>query len=79
MPSAKAVFHFSVSPTGSPRRIDRTIPAYSRISVTGLSIVWPCQPSTIGRCETPIPRMNLPPERSSTVAASWAIVAGVRE
>ena len=45
----------------SPRRIARTIATYSRISATGLSIVWPCQPSTTGRCETPSPRFRRPP------------------
>ena len=62
----------------SPRRIARTIDAYSRISATGLSIVWPCQPSTTGRCETPRPRFRRPSDSSSIVAAVCAIVAGVR-
>ena len=52
--------------------------AYSRISAAGRSIVCPCQASTTGRCETPIPRFSRPPDSSSMVAAVWAIVAGVR-
>ena len=51
---------------------------YSRISATGRSMVCPCQPSTTGRCETPSPRCNRPPDSSSIVAAVWAIEAGVR-
>jgi hypothetical protein len=51
---------------------------YSFISRTGLSIVWPYQPSTTGRWETPRPRLSRPPDTSSIVAACWAIVAGVR-
>ena len=54
--------HFSPGGGSSPRRIARTIATYSRISATGLSIVWPYQPSTTGRCETPMPRFSRPPE-----------------
>ncbi len=71
--------HFAPAGGSSPRRIARTIAVYSRISVTGLSIVWPCQNSTTGRCETPMPSIIRPPEASWIVAASWAMVAGVRE
>ena len=70
--------HFSPGGGSSPRRIARTMERYSRISDAGLSIVWPCQPSTTGRCETPMPSVKRPPESSSIVAAVWAIVAGVR-
>ena len=56
----------------------RTPAMYSRIWVTGLVIFWPCQFSTVTRCETPSPRTRRPPEYSSIVAAVWAIVAGVR-
>ena len=72
------VGHFSASPTGSPARIERTVLTYSRISATGLSMVWPCQPSTTGRCETPRPSTTRPPDMSAIVAAVCAMVAGVR-
>ena len=77
-PSWKLVCHLSPGGGASPRRIARTIVTYSRISATGLSIVWPCQPSTTGRCDTPSPRFNRAPDSSSIVAAVWAMVAGVR-
>ena len=70
--------HFAPGGGSSPARIARTIVTYSRISLTGLSIVCPCQPSTTGRWETPRPRRRRPPLSSSTVAAVCAIVAGVR-
>ena len=76
--SAKLVCHFSPAGGGSPARIARRMATYSRISATGLSIVWPCQPSTTGRCETPRPRRRRPPDCSCSVAAVIAIVAGVR-
>ena len=48
------------------------------ISRTGLSIVLPYQPSTTGRCETPMPRFSRPPLSSSSVTAVCAMFAGVR-
>ena len=54
------------------------MPAYSRISRSGLSIVCPYQASTAGRWETPRPRIALPPENSSSVANDWAVATGVR-
>ena len=62
----------------SPRRIARTPFRYSRIWETGLVIFWPCQFSTVTRCETPRPSTIRPSEYSSIVAAVCAIVAGVR-
>ena len=62
----------------SPRRIARTPLTYSRIWVTGLTIFWPCQFSTVTRCETPSPSTMRPSEYSSIVAAVCAMVAGVR-
>ena len=76
--SANWLCHLSPAGGASPARIARTIDAYSRISVTGLSIRWPCQYSTTGRWETPC-RVKRPSQRSAIVAVSWAIVAGVRE
>jgi hypothetical protein len=69
------------SPWGgsSPRRIARTQPTYSRISLSGLSIDWPYQLSTTGRCETPSPMIARPPEYSSSVPKDWAVVTGMRE
>ena len=49
-------------------------PTYSRISRSGLSIVWPYQPSTTGRCETPSPATARPPENSSSVANDCAVL-----
>ncbi|CAB4862267.1 unannotated protein [freshwater metagenome] len=66
------------SGTGSPASIARVICVYSRISLTGLRICWPCHCSTTGRWETPSPRTRRPPLASAIVAASIAIVAGVR-
>jgi hypothetical protein len=43
-----------------------------------LSIDWPYQASTTGRCETPSPAIARPPENSSSVANDWAVAAGVR-
>ena len=54
------------------------MPAYSRISRSGLSIVCPYQASTAGRCETPRPMTARPPENSSSVAKDWAVATGVR-
>ncbi len=62
--------HLSPAGGDSPRRIARTMPTYSRISVTGLPIVWPCQNSTTGLCDTPRPRLKRPPEKSAIVADS---------
>ena len=69
------------SPSGgaSPRRIARTMPAYSRICVTGFEISAPNQFSTVTWCETPSPSTIRPPENSSIVAAVCAIATGVRE
>src|SRR5918994_1479855 len=73
----KLVLNFSLSAGGgSPSRIARTVVAYSRISRTGLSIVWPYQFSTVTRCDTPRPRITRPPAISSTVAAIWAVATG---
>jgi hypothetical protein len=52
--------------------------AYSRISTSGLSICWPYQASTTGRCDTPRPAIARPPENSSSVAYDCAAAAGVR-
>ena len=71
------VCHFPPGGGGSPARIAFTISAYSRISASGLSIVCPCQPSTTGRWETPIPSTRRSPEISWIVAAVCAIDAGV--
>ncbi len=68
----------SLSGGGSPRRIARTAPAYSRIWVTGFSIFVPYQFSTVTWCETPMPSTIRPPEYSSIVAAVCAIDTGVR-
>ena len=69
------------SPGGgsSPAKIARRLCTYSRISRTGLSIVWPYQPSTTGRCDTPSPASARPPENSSRVAKDCAVATGVRE
>ena len=69
------------SPSGgvSPRRIARTIEAYSRICVTGLEISESNQFSTVTLCETPRPSTMRPLEYSSIVAAVCAVETGVRE
>ncbi len=69
------------SPSGgvSLRRMARTIEAYSRIWVTGRSILESNQFSTVTWCEMPSPSTMRPSENSSMVAAAWAIAAGVRE
>jgi hypothetical protein len=54
------------------------VPAYSRISCSGLSIRCPYQASTTGLCETPKPATARPPENSSSVANDCAAAAGVR-
>ena len=74
----KRVDHLAPAGGSSPRRMARTISTYSRISLAGASIDWPCHPSTTGRCDTPSPRFNRPCENSLMVAAVWAMVAGVR-
>ena len=69
------------SPEGGswPAKIARSVVTYSRISRTGFSIFWPYQPSTVTRCDTPIPRRRRPFDISSIVAAAWAVATGVRE
>ncbi len=51
---------------------------YSRVRVSGLPYGTPCQPSTTCGPDGPRPRMKRPPERSSSVIAVIAAIAGVR-
>ena len=73
------VWNFELAGGSSPRNMARTAPAYSRISLTGLSIVLPNQFSTVIRCATPRPSTIRPPDSSSMVAAACAVATGVRE
>ena len=50
----------------------------SRVRVSGFEYVTPCSASTCTLWLDPMPRMNRPPDRSSTVAAAIAIVGAVR-
>ena len=51
---------------------------YSRVRASGFSKGIPYQPSTTCGPDTPRPRMNLPPERWSSVMAAIAVAAGWR-
>src|SRR5436309_7474136 len=51
---------------------------YSRVRASGFGNGCPYQPSTTCGPDTPRPRINLPPERWSMVAAVIATAAGVR-
>ena len=71
--------NFSPSGGSVAARIALTMPTYSRVSRSGLSIVCPYQASTTGRCETPRPITARPCENSSRVANDCAVATGVRE
>ena len=49
---------------------------YSRIASTGLWMLMPHMPSTVTLWLMPMPRMNRPPDSSSSVAAICAIAVG---
>jgi hypothetical protein len=51
---------------------------YSRVRSRGFGNGAPYHPSTTCGPETPSPRVNLPPDNASRVAAVIAVAAGVR-
>ena len=60
------------------RMLARTIARYSRIAATGLLRARPHIASTVTLWLTPRPRMNRPPDSSSSVAAICTIAVGWR-
>jgi hypothetical protein len=67
---------YSSGPSRASAR--RTISTYSRVRASGRANGTPCQPSDTCGPETPNPSRKRPPERTSSVAAVMAVIAGVR-